>query len=120
VEKLKPHIKTVQIYIQITDGLGPATKDPEIEDVIKQGQPKPLPETSEDTTATIGYTSGTTDKPKSTYFTHKTLTPHTLTSSIAFAGYRGFARPECAEKPCTLLQLSHAPYPRMLGVVQKS
>jgi hypothetical protein len=36
VEKLKPHLKTVQIYIQITDGLGPATKDPEIEDVIKQ------------------------------------------------------------------------------------
>jgi fatty-acyl-CoA synthase len=105
VEKLKPHLKTVQIYIQISDGLGPATKDPEIEDVIKQGQPKPLPETSEDTVATIGYTSGTTGKPKGAYFTHRALTLHTLTSSIAFAGYRGFARPECAEKPCTFLQL---------------
>ncbi|ABO09090.1 long-chain-fatty-acid--CoA ligase [Pyrobaculum calidifontis] len=105
VEKLKPHLKTVQLYIQIADGQGPATKDVEIEDVIKQGEPKPLPEISEDKVATIGYTSGTTGRPKGAYFTHRALTLHTLVSALAFAGFRGFARPECVEEICTFLQL---------------
>jgi fatty-acyl-CoA synthase len=100
VEKLKPHLKTVQFYIQITDGLGPATKDA-IEDVIKQGQPNPLPKTSEDTVATIGYTSGTTGKPKGAYFTHRALTLHTLTSALILASYRGSPNPNARR--------SHAP-----------
>ncbi|MGC9050336.1 long-chain-fatty-acid--CoA ligase [Pyrobaculum sp.] len=105
VEKLKPRLKSVQLYIQISDGLGTATRDPEIEDVIKQGEPRPLPEIGEDTVATIGYTSGTTGKPKGAYFTHRALTLHTLVTAVAFAGFRGFARPECAEEQCALMQL---------------
>jgi fatty-acyl-CoA synthase len=105
VEKLKPHLKPVKTYIQISDGAEPATRDLEIEDVIKQGQAKPLPELSEDTVATVGYTSGTTGRPKGAYFTHRALVLHTLSSAVAFAGYRGFAKPECAVEACAFLQL---------------
>jgi len=105
VEKLKPHLKTVKLYIQIADGQGPATKDVEIEDVIKQGEPKPLPEVSEDKVATICYTSGTTGRPKGAYFTHRALTLHTLSAALYFGTFRGAARPECLEETCTVLHI---------------
>ncbi|MFZ8842109.1 MAG: AMP-binding protein [Pyrobaculum sp.] len=74
------------------DGLGPAAKDA-IEDVIKQEQPKPLPETSEDAAAAIGYASGTEGRPRGAYFTHRALALHTLTSALILASHRGHARP---------------------------
>ncbi|MEM3834650.1 long-chain-fatty-acid--CoA ligase [Pyrobaculum sp.] len=105
VEKIRPYLKTVQIYIQISDGAGAVGKDPEIEDVMKSGEPRPFPDLSEDTIAIIGYTSGTTGKPKGACFTHRALTLHTLSSALMFSVARGFARPECAEEVCTFLQL---------------
>ncbi|MFZ8810799.1 MAG: AMP-binding protein [Pyrobaculum sp.] len=79
----------------------PSHKRPRNRRRDKTGQPKPLPETSEDAAAAIGYTSGTAGRPKGAYFTHRTLTLHTPTSALILASHRGHARPNA--------QRSHAP-----------
>lgn len=107
VEKIKPYLKTVKLYIQIADGQ-PAAKDAEIEEVIRQGQPRELPDLSEDAVATVLHTSGTTGKPKGAYFTHRQLVLHTLSVALAASSFRGLAKGECIEpigKPCTALYL---------------
>ena len=108
VDKLRPHLKSVRLYVQISDGMGAVGKDPEIEDVMKSGEERELPELDENTVATVLYTSGTTGRPKGAYFTHRQLVLHTFSVALAAVGYRGLARNDCAGidgKPCTALYL---------------
>lgn len=108
VEKLKPALKQVKYYVQISDGQGSVGKDPDIEDVIKSGEERELPELSEDQVATVLYTSGTTGRPKGAYFTHRQLVLHTLSVALAIVGFRGLSRGDCAEvsgEPCATLYL---------------
>jgi len=108
VDKLRPHLKSVRLYVQISDGMGAVGKDPEIEDVMKSGEERELPELDENAVATVLYTSGTTGRPKGAYFTHRQLVLHTFSVALAAIGYRGLARNDCAGidgKPCTALYL---------------
>jgi len=115
VDKLRPHLKSVRLYVQISDGMGAVGKDPEIEDVIKSGEERELPELDENAVATVLYTSGTTGRPKGAYFTHRQLVLHTFSVALAAIGYRGLARNDCAGidgKPCTALYLVPRRTPR--------
>ncbi len=128
VEKLAPTLTTVRKYIIMTDGeKPPKTNLPvlEYEEWIHSVEPlEHLPEFSEDTQATLAYTTGTTGKPKGVMFTHRQLMLHTLAAGAAIAALGdncGFRKND-VYMPLTPMFHVHAwgvPYlATMLGVKQ--
>ena len=53
------------------------------EDIIKDAKPYNFPELSENTVATMMFTSGTTGRPKGTYFTHRQLVLHAMSVALS-------------------------------------
>ncbi|MGC9153737.1 MAG: long-chain-fatty-acid--CoA ligase [Vulcanisaeta sp.] len=53
------------------------------EDLIRNAKPYNFPELSENTVATMMFTSGTTGKPKGTYFTHRQLVLHAMSVALS-------------------------------------
>lgn len=87
VEELREKLKTVKAYVIITDNTKiPETKlEPvyEYEALLRKASTKfQWPEFDENTPATLGYTTGTTGKPKGACFTHRMLFLHTLITTL--------------------------------------
>lgn len=53
------------------------------EDLIKNARPYNFPELNENTVATMMFTSGTTGRPKGTYFTHRQLVLHAMSVALS-------------------------------------
>ncbi|ADY01586.1 AMP-dependent synthetase and ligase [Vulcanisaeta moutnovskia 768-28] len=53
------------------------------EDLIKDARPYKFPELNENTVATMMFTSGTTGRPKGTYFTHRQLVLHAMSVALS-------------------------------------
>jgi fatty-acyl-CoA synthase len=53
------------------------------EDLIKDAKPYKFPELNENTVATMMFTSGTTGRPKGTYFTHRQLVLHAMSVALS-------------------------------------
>ena len=87
VEELRDKLKTVKAYVIMTDNTKiPETKlEPvyEYEAILRKASTKfEWPEFDENTPATLGYTTGTTGKPKGACFTHRMLFLHTLITTL--------------------------------------
>jgi len=83
IEGISNELKTVKHYVALTDdGRLPETKlKPiwEYEELLGSASPKyEYPELSEDTVATLCYTTGTTGDPKGSWFTHRAMSLHTM------------------------------------------
>lgn len=91
MEKLADKLETVKHYVVMTDDKLPETKltDLEYEELIKKaGRDYEFPDFSENTMATLSYTTGTTGRPKGVWFTHRKLVLHALAGCIAMCGIR--------------------------------
>jgi fatty-acyl-CoA synthase len=91
MEKLADKLGTVKHYVVMTDDKMPETKltDLEYEELIKKaGRDYEFPDFSENTMATLSYTTGTTGRPKGVWFTHRKLVLHALCGCIAMCGLR--------------------------------
>jgi len=113
VEALYDRIKsTVKMFVYMSDKPGlPKTKvQPlyEFEELIKQ-YPKTYdwPDISEDTYATLYYTTGTTGLPKGVMFTHRQIALHIL-YGFASAAFR-VRRPEDPEPPVQNIPMMNIP-----------
>jgi len=128
VEKLAPALTTVRKYILITDSdTPPETNIPVLhyEDWVNSVEPlDELPDFSENTQATLAYTTGTTGKPKGVMFSHRQLVLHTLAAGTAMAalGDNCGIRKDDVYMPLTPMFHVHAwgvPYlSTMLGIKQ--
>lgn len=81
IEQAKDKLPLIKNYVILTDDEMPETSltDLEYEKLLEEGDENfEFPELEEDTIATLGYTTGTTGKPKGVYFTHRQLVLHTL------------------------------------------
>ncbi len=82
VEKLRPQLTSVRLYVLISDKETPPETpfaDTDYESFLKSASPLPeLPDFDENAQATQSYTTGTTGKPKGVYFSHRQLVLHTL------------------------------------------
>lgn len=83
VEKIAPELKTVKSYVLLTDNSKkPPARLPivaEYEELLSKASPSfDFPDFSEDTQATVFYTTGTTGDPKGVYYSHRQLVLHTL------------------------------------------
>jgi len=92
MEDLAGRLPTVRTYVLLKDGHErPKTSLPiatEYEEMLAQADDKfNFPDFDEDAQATTFYTTGTTGDPKGVYFSHRQLVLHTLSVSIAAAGY---------------------------------
>lgn len=91
MESLKSKLPKVKHYIVMTDDKMPETNltDLEYEEMIKKASKDyEFPDFSENTMATLSYTTGTTGRPKGVWFTHRKLVLHTLSGCIAMTGIR--------------------------------
>lgn len=91
MESLKSKLPKVKHYVVMTDDKMPETSltDLEYEEIIKKASKDyEFPEFSENTMATLSYTTGTTGRPKGVWFTHRKLVLHTLSGCIAMTGIR--------------------------------
>ncbi|MDI9646445.1 MAG: fatty acid--CoA ligase [Archaeoglobales archaeon] len=91
MESLRSKLPKVKHYIVMTDDKMPETNltDLEYEEMIKKASKDyEFPEFSENTMATLSYTTGTTGRPKGVWFTHRKLVLHTLSGCIAMTGIR--------------------------------
>ncbi len=91
MESLKPKLPKVKHYVVMTDDKMPETSltDLEYEELIKKASKDyEFPDFSENTMATLSYTTGTTGRPKGVWFTHRKLVLHTLSGCIAMTGIR--------------------------------
>ena len=90
IEKIKDKLETVKNYVILTDDEMPETDltELEYEEMLKKASKEyDFPDLDERTTATLGYTTGTTGKPKGVYFNHRQLVLHTLAVALEFAAY---------------------------------
>lgn len=81
IEQAKDKLPKIKNYVVLTDSEMPDTSltDLEYEKLLEDADENfEFPELEEDTVATLGYTTGTTGKPKGVYFTHRQLVLHTL------------------------------------------
>jgi len=83
IEGISNELKTVKHYVVLTDDskLSDTKLRPlfEYEELLRSASPKyHYPELSEDTVATLCYTTGTTGDPKGSWFTHRALSVHTM------------------------------------------
>ena len=89
--KLAGSIKSLKGVVSMSDtGSAPSVPFPNskfYDDLLAGADPQyEFPALSEDTRATIFYTSGTTGLPKGVWFTHRQLVLHTLSTQIGLAG----------------------------------
>ncbi len=121
VEKIKEKFKTVKKIVIMSDNILESEYDKLVEN---QKDDYEFPDFSEDTIATLFYTTGTTGDPKGVYFTHRKLILHTLGVAIAIGCYEtnGRFRSDDVYMPITPLFHVHAwgiPYlATLLGVKQ--
>ncbi len=90
IERIKDKLDTVREYVILTDDEMPETDltDIEYEEMLKnESKHYDFPDLDEKTVATLGYTTGTTGRPKGVYFTHRQLVLHTLAVTIEFSAY---------------------------------
>jgi fatty-acyl-CoA synthase len=91
IQQLSSHFTSVQSIILLTDhpGEAPETALPVVGDYesLLAAAPDRLdfPEFSEDTVATLFYTTGTTGDPKGVFFTHRQIVLHTLSAGLGLA-----------------------------------
>ncbi|MGA2874121.1 MAG: fatty acid--CoA ligase [Nitrososphaerales archaeon] len=80
--KMAPQLKSVKAVVTMSDsGIAPSTTFPNTQfydDLVRKQSHYEFPSFSEDTQATLFYTSGTTGLPKGVTFTHRQLVLHTL------------------------------------------
>jgi fatty-acyl-CoA synthase len=95
LESIQDELKTVRAYVLMTDkpGYVPSTTLPNTigyEDLLnQQSTDYEFPEISEDTRATLCYTSGTTGNPKGVVFTQRELVLHAMSATISWGLYPG-------------------------------
>jgi acyl-CoA synthetase (AMP-forming)/AMP-acid ligase II len=92
LEPIAGELKTVEKYVLVKDGdeVPPSsiTFSAEYEDMLANSPANhDFPALSEDTRATIFYTTGTTGLPKGVHFSHRQLVLHTLASAVTFGSY---------------------------------
>ena len=95
IESLKSKLPGVKKYVVLTDDNMPETSltDLEYEKMLKDAKGEyEFPEFSENTMATLSYTTGTTGRPKGVWFTHRKLVLHTLIGALCLTGMRGLGR----------------------------
>ena len=112
IEELADRIPTVQRYVLIKDGHErPKTTLPiaaEYEEMLAKADDKfDFPDFDEDAQATTFYTTGTTGDPKGVYFSHRQLVLHTLSVSIAAAGYTSPGRFHSADVYMPITPMFH-------------
>jgi len=80
--KMSAQLKSVKAVVTMSDsGVAPASSFPNTrfyDDLVQPQSHFDFPELSEDTQATLFYTSGTTGLPKGVFFTHRQLVLHTF------------------------------------------
>ena len=80
--KMAPQLKSVKALVTMSDsGIAPSTNFPNThfyDDLIRRQSHYEFPSFSEDTQATLFYTSGTTGLPKGVTFTHRQIVLHTM------------------------------------------
>jgi len=81
-EKMAPQLRSVKAAVTMSDsGIAPSTTFPNTkyyDDIVRKQSHYEFPSFSEDTQATLFYTSGTTGLPKGVSFTHRQLVLHTM------------------------------------------
>ncbi len=93
MERLKDKLGSVKRYVMLTDKEMPETDltDLEYEEMLKKSSPKyDFPDFDENTTATLGYTTGTTGRPKGVYFSHRQLVLHTIVNTLEFTAFEDY------------------------------
>jgi fatty-acyl-CoA synthase len=80
--KMAPQLKSVKAVVTMSDsGTAPSSPFPNTrfyDDLVREQSHYEFPILSEDTQATLFYTSGTTGLPKGVFFTHRQIVLHTL------------------------------------------
>lgn len=93
IEPIHDQLTTVKGYIQLSDISAAPTGLPvvgEYESLLAQADCHfDFPDFSENSVATIFYTTGTTGNPKGVYFTHRQLVLHTLNAVGTLGVYQG-------------------------------
>ena len=112
IEELAGRLPTVQTYVLLKDGPErPKTSLPiagEYEEMLARADDKfDFPDFDEDAQATTFYTTGTTGDPKGVYFSHRQLVLHTLSVSIAAAGYTSPGRFHSADVYMPITPMFH-------------
>ncbi len=89
LQKFRAHVPSIRKVIVMADGPGKAPDRPEAsaeldyEAVIASGDPKyEFPEVGERDEAALCYTSGTTGNPKGVLYSHRSMTLHTLATTM--------------------------------------
>jgi|LSQX01.1.fsa_nt_gb fatty-acyl-CoA synthase len=95
IESIQDQLKTVRAYVLMSDkkDYKPSTTLPNVyfyEDLLAtQSTDYEFPEISENTRATLCYTSGTTGNPKGVVFTHRDLFMHAVSVCMTWGLYPG-------------------------------
>ena len=114
IERIRNQLPNIRTFIVITEDLSPADipgADYTYEQLLELSPPlSELPEFSEDTQATLSYTTGTTGQPKGVYFSHRQLVLHTFAGwgSIAMFGNDGGLSKRDVYMPLTPMFHVHA------------
>jgi len=97
LEAVRPHLKTIQTFLLISEDSGVSSRDAraagEYEEMLSAAEAQyTFPDLDENTKATTFYTTGTTGDPKGVYFSHRQLVLHTLGVSTALGSYETIGR----------------------------